>query len=336
MPKELFRMRLQKIKESGYRVESLDRALARISAGKLRQPTVAITFDDGWHDFYSEAWPILRDFGYPATVYQTSFYAKYNRPVFDVTVPYLLWSAKGGVLSDSQLTGSTQPIRLTSPEAIRLATALLKTRAQQMGLNAEDKDIMLRRLASALSIDYSRILRDRVLHLMNHDEIAEISRAGIDVQLHTHTHRVPRERQNVLKEIERNRSFIQSATGKVAHHFCYPNGWHRPELGEWLREAQVQTATTCDPGFASGAPNLFYLPRLTDSCFVSAVRFESWLAGVGLLGSWAKRWLKADSSWPSKSDAALAAMEDDWSDEPDPEPARVAGEWAARAAGGRG
>lgn len=335
MPREIFRKRLERIHSAGYQVRSLDWALNASSSGSLKKPTVAITFDDGWHDFYSEAWPILREFDYPATIYQTSFYAKYNRPVFDVTVSYLLWCARGGVLADSQLTGSSQPLRLSSPAIRSEAAKLLIGRARKLGMNAEDKDICLRRLASALSIDYSRILRERVLHLMNSHEIATLSRAGIDIQLHTHTHRLPRERQHFLKEIDRNRAFLQSVTGKQARHFCYPNGWYRPEIGGWLKAAHIATATTCDPGFASSAENVYYLPRLTDSCCVSDVRFESWLSGVGLLGSWAKRCLRADSSWPSKSDAALAAMADDWSDEPDPEPLRVAGEFAARAAGGR-
>lgn len=337
IPKDLFRHRLERIRSAGYQVLPLELALDQAAAGRLKKPTAVITFDDGWHDFYSEAWPILREFGYPATVYQTSFYSKYNRPVFDTTVPYLLWSARGGVLSDFQLTGRPYPIRLASQTIIRETADLLRTRARKLGLNAEDKDGMLQKLAAALSVNYSRLLRERVLHLMNSAEIQQVSNAGVDVQLHTHTHRLPKEKKYFLEEIERNRSYIESVTGRAANHFCYPNGWHRPELSHWLKSAGVKTATTCDPGAVRARAGTFYLPRLTDSCYVSDVRFESWLAGVGLVGSLFKRWLKADSSWPSKSEAARASMQDAWFDEPDPEDTvPVGGKWAARAVGGRG
>ena len=335
MPPELFRSRMQIIRNCGYQVLPLPTALEQSTAGKLKQPTIAITFDDGWHDFYSQAWPILREFNYPATVYQTTFYSNYNRPIFDVSIPYLLWSAGGKVLADKDLTGSSQPLRLSSLADIEKAAGTLKSRARQFRYNAEEKDRMLMRLAKSLGIDFASLLRSRTLHLMSPAELAEVSRAGIDIQLHTHTHRMPRDRHHFLKEIERNRFFIEIATAKPAIHFCYPNGWHRPELGEWLRAARVKTATTCDPGAVSAAPDVMYLPRLTDSCRVSHVRFESWLAGVGLLGASCKRWLGAESSLPSQSAAAQAAFRDEAPMEIDAELATVRNRMV-RAAGSGG
>jgi len=67
-----------------------------------------LTFDDGSADFYSRTFPILQEFGWPATVYLTSSYANYNRPVFAVMCWYLFWKARGTTVNlEGLITGRT-------------------------------------------------------------------------------------------------------------------------------------------------------------------------------------------------------------------------------------
>ena len=124
---------------------------------------------------------------------------------------------------------------------------------------------------------------------MNDSELRDISASGVDVQLHSHRHSLPLDRGLFDREIERNREWIQSVTGKQPVHFCYPDGIYRPEFQPWLQEAGVRSATTCEPGLVSPGSELLRLPRLTDSSHVSDARFEAWLSGVGLIPSTCKR-----------------------------------------------
>ncbi len=289
MPRSLFRQRLQTLRDFGYQVLPLATALERLQAQSLSGLTVSITFDDGWHDFYSEAWPELSAFGYPATVYQTTYYSQYQKPIFDTACSYLLWKGRGQTLRDSKITGTEQAFKLDSPASIKCAFAAIGSRLHKLRASAEDKDRLLAKLAARLKVDFGQMLSSRLLHLMNPSEIAEVSKGGIDIQLHTHRHQLPLEKEAFLGEIQRNRKLIEAATGKCAHHFCYPNGDYRPEFPAWLREAGVISATTCEPGIASRQSESMLLPRVTDSTTVSQARFESWLSGVGWLASACKR-----------------------------------------------
>lgn len=66
-----FRWQMDFLKRKGYRVISLDEAIERQRCRKDggKEKCVALTFDDGYEDFYTDAYPVLREYGYPATVY---------------------------------------------------------------------------------------------------------------------------------------------------------------------------------------------------------------------------------------------------------------------------
>jgi len=279
-----FRRRLATIRSFGLDVLPLSEALGRIEAGTLKRPAVAITFDDGWHDFFTCAWPLLREFGYPATVYQTTYYTYYNRPVFDTTCSYLLWRGMGKTLTDPGHIGLPITVTLDSMATVDETAKRLRSFATENLLSGEMKDRGLAVLANQLGLDFEEILRSRTLHLMNPEELAQVSREHINVELHTHRHKLPTDRVSFLEEIARNRELIRAATGVVPEHFCYPNGAHRAEIASWLREAGVKSATTCDPGLVSKGMDAMLLPRVADSNNVSQARFESWLAGVGVFG----------------------------------------------------
>jgi len=304
-----FRRRLATIRSFGLDVLPLGIALREIEAGTLRRPAVAITFDDGWHDFYTSAWPLLREFKFPATVYQTTYYTYYNRPVFDTTCSYLLWKGMGQTVTDPGHIGLPMTVKIDSMAAVDEAAKRLRFFATENLLSAEEKDRALAVLANQLGFNFGEILRSRTLHLMNPRELAEVSRHNIAIELHTHRHKLPSERALFLEEIARNRELIRAATGINPQHFCYPNGGYRPEITGWLRESGVKSATTCDPGLVSKGADPMLLPRVTDSNNVSQARFESWLAGVGVFGPNAHRpygpSIRSDSN--AVSDCSLPA-----------------------------
>jgi len=65
-----FRDQMKYLKENGYRVITLDNLLDFLDfKAQIPKKAVLITFDDGWGSLYDIAFPILRDYGFSATLF---------------------------------------------------------------------------------------------------------------------------------------------------------------------------------------------------------------------------------------------------------------------------
>ena len=78
---EEFQARLDLIHRYRLNVLPLEEALARLRAGTLPPRSAALTFDDGSADFHNLVVPMLARFGYPATVYITTYYLEKRLPI---------------------------------------------------------------------------------------------------------------------------------------------------------------------------------------------------------------------------------------------------------------
>jgi peptidoglycan/xylan/chitin deacetylase (PgdA/CDA1 family) len=117
---------------------------------------------------------------------------------------------------------------------------------------------------------------------MTPDQVRALPPDLVDVQLHTHRHRTPREEQAFRRELRDNRAMIERlAPGAEppAVHFCYPSGDYDAAFLPWLRAEGVRSATTCVPGIASAADDPLLLPRFVDTEHQPLATFEAWVSG---------------------------------------------------------
>jgi peptidoglycan/xylan/chitin deacetylase (PgdA/CDA1 family) len=280
MHPDFFRSRLQSIAKAGYTVLPLGDAIKRLYAGELPPGSVALTFDDGTHDFFVHAYPILKEFNFPVTLYLTTFYARYNRPVFNVMVPYLLWKRRDSSVNLRTLTGEDVTFQLNSGAARTNVFKQLYAFSERNALSAERKDDLMCALAALIGANYDELVRKRILQIMSPDEVSQVAAGGVDVQLHTHRHRTPLDEGQFRRELDDNRKCIEEMTGSRPTHFCYPSGHYEPPFLGWLEQAGVESATTCDPAICTPQSPPLLLPRLVDSSTLSPVEFEGWLAGL--------------------------------------------------------
>lgn len=259
----------------------LGEALQRLRSGALPPRSVALTFDDGTYDFYEQACPLLLHYGYPATVYLTTYYTAFELPVYNLICSYMLWKRRGEVIANGTDIGLDGVLDLGSESARHEIVLRLLERTEREHMDTRQKDDLAARLAKFLRVDFAHIKSRRILQLMQPREVAEIARRGIDVQLHTHRHRTPEDEVLFRREIQDNRKVIQEFIAKDAVHFCYPSGVHRSRFLPWLEKERVISATTCDVGLANRDSNSLLLPRFIDNQTRTPIDFESWITGVG-------------------------------------------------------
>ena len=78
MPKNTFKLQMRYLKENGYHVITAEELLAFLEYRQgLPQKSVLITMDDGYRSVYNVAYPILKEYGFPATLF---IYTRRSRP----------------------------------------------------------------------------------------------------------------------------------------------------------------------------------------------------------------------------------------------------------------
>jgi peptidoglycan/xylan/chitin deacetylase (PgdA/CDA1 family) len=278
---DVFRQRLELLRSREYNVLALQDGLTRLYKNDLPPRAVCLTFDDGFYNFYRFAYPILAEYGYPVTVYLTTFYTTYNKPIFLLACSYLLWRNKHAQLDPARLLWMTVPLSLFSEASRTDVLQQIADWADKKQLSAEGKNEFVQELAEYFGSGFEEVFHSRLTTLMKPDEVAELSRQGVDFQLHTHRHRTPVSESLFLREVTENRERIAHMTGRRPVHFCYPSGVYHEEFVPWLRSEEVVSATTCDNGVASIKSDPFVLPRFLDHSGITPIEYESWLCGFG-------------------------------------------------------
>ena len=280
------RDRLRTLRDGGYHILPLAEATRRLYDGTLPERSVALTFDDGAVDFERRALPVLREFNAPATLYLTTYYSVNRLPVFNTVLSYVLWKGRKSGGDVASFCASPEPLPVsTSAERARAASRVRES-ARQGEMSAQDKNALVARIAAALGVDFGDIMARGLLHIMPPDVVRALPSDLIDVQLHTHRHRTPRDREQFMREIRDNAAATREMRGDlpVLEHFCYPSGEYFGEFLPWLRESGVRYATTCIPDLADRTADPLLIPRFVDTMGQSDLAFEAWVTGfAGLL-----------------------------------------------------
>lgn len=274
-----FRRRMEYLASRRFAVLALDDATKRTTE-ELPPNAVVLTFDDGFYSTYRDALPVLAEFGFPATIYVTTYYSVKQTPVFRLVVQYMFW--KTGV-EGVDLSGlcpgyeSRTPLG-TEGQKRQLAWSIIRygeeqcTEPQRGAISAE--------LGTRLRVDYQALVRDRLFSIMTPEEIRHAGDLGFSIQLHTHRHRCPDDEIAVRREIVENRAVLAPLVRQELDHFCYPSGVWSPRQFEWLAESGIKSATTCDPGLNYPDTPRLAMRRYLDSQGIAQVDFQAEVNGL--------------------------------------------------------
>ena len=297
---DTFRRRMYLLRSCCCTVLSLEESLDLTRLGKLPDRTVVLTFDDGTYDFYGAVWPILKEFGYPATLYLNTYYVDNQFPCTPGIWSYMLWKARTLKVNAGEILGQDCIFNLTEESGRSEALRQIVSVGNPDQMDARRRNDLSEKLAHILGLDFETLRDSRIHQLLRPEEVRELARDGVSVQMHMHKHKSPPTREAYIENLEINRQRITTMTGSTPRHFCYPSGRYSQERVNWLRDCAISSATTCHPGLFSARTEPLLIPRLIDSSNVSDTTFESWLAGIGVLLSNCGAWLHRAIDVPVK------------------------------------
>jgi len=274
-----FERRLSILARYKFPILRLSEAASRLSQGDISSGAVVITIDDGFYGTSRLAWPILQRFGYPATIYVTSYYAVKQNPIFGLVVEYMLWKTQAVELNLDALGIALHGQESLGGMAHRRKLAEMICEYGETQCTEDERVAIAQRLGHLLNINYEDLARSRVFSLMTVDEIRKLSSEGADFQAHTHRHRFPLLENAARKEIKDNRHALEAAVDQRLEHFCYPSGEWFEEQWPWLEAEGFRTATTCEKGLNYAHTPRFALRRFLDGEHIAEIEFEAEVSG---------------------------------------------------------
>ena len=276
---ETFERRLRALSTEGYPVMTLQSALRGLERGNLPDCATVITIDDVFQGFVEYAVPLLRTFGMPVTAYVTTYYSLHREPVFRLVIRYMFWKTLETTLRIVLDERAGQEVFLRHDRS-SWWDGEERVIAFGEGLPTEaDRTALATRLGQLLNVGYDEIVRRRMFNVVTPAEVGMLASNGIDIQLHTHRHRLPERQEIVEREIADNRSVLEPLVGARLEHLCYPSGIWSPTVWPWLIQCGIVSATTCDPGLNDRRTPKLALKRILDSEGLPHIRFEAEMSG---------------------------------------------------------
>ncbi|HXI39059.1 MAG TPA: polysaccharide deacetylase family protein [Bryobacteraceae bacterium] len=207
---------------------SLDELGARLDAGdSLNKRIAAITFDDGYRDFYSHALPLLKKKGIPAAVFVvTDLVGTSTAQTHDRLYLTLMRRFGGQTVKPSDVAVWLQWLGISLPSGVvtqNATTAFLATRMLLEVLSQADIQRVLTALELETSIEQGTF---KPFYSLTWEMLAEIGRAGMTVGSHTRTHVLMTNEgsQKVMDEVVGSRATLEKRLGTSVQHFVYPDG----------------------------------------------------------------------------------------------------------------
>jgi len=262
---DVFEMHLRFLKKH-CRVLSLGDLLTLWSTGGWdpSQRYCAITFDDGWLDNWSVAFPILKKCEVPATIFLTTGLIGTARWFWPERIAYLLqrwYMTRAGERRAQEMPGCLARLGwfrrlLAVPGDASINTAIERLK----DLREEDIQTCIDWLRNELALE---LPNERML--LNWDEVRQMSRHGMAFGSHSVTHRILTKLgpDEVMQELVRSRETLSGQGANTVPVFCYPNGNYNARIASQVKAAGYEAALTTRYGHESTAvTNPFALKRI--------------------------------------------------------------------------
>lgn len=250
---------------------------------RLKPNSIAITVDDGYYDFYTVAYPILKKYQVPATVFVTTKFVDGNFWLWPDQINYILNSVSE-IHEEIQLGDRCLSPGILTPSYKRYVwQAIIE---YLLTRHESEKLEWINNFAEGLQVTIPNTPADDY-RAVTWDQLREMERQGIEVGGHTVTHpSLGRVSSAQLRaEVEDCKKALDQQLTLRERQFCYPNG----QLQDYTEEVK---SVVSQAGFCSAVVAFYDSKRLSDiyelrrySSSEDQFQFMKSVAGLELLAS---------------------------------------------------
>jgi peptidoglycan/xylan/chitin deacetylase (PgdA/CDA1 family) len=221
----------------------------------------ALTFDDGWRDNYTWAWPVLREARVPATMFLVSDAVEHDSLFWpeDVVTKTHHIAVRGGERRILNAIVELWPANEPTPRASS-ASAFCESWVEALKRVPKQErcsriDSYLRAIGAA-----AEPLRG---YVMTWHQAREMASDGIAFGSHTHTHQILEGLDDVEmeRELVTSRAVISKQLQRDVTLFCYPNARYSGTEGRVLARCGYRYAFIIDSRQVRRPIDRYYIPR---------------------------------------------------------------------------
>jgi peptidoglycan/xylan/chitin deacetylase (PgdA/CDA1 family) len=217
------------------------------------RPCCAITFDDGWKDNYTRAYPWLRKYRVPATIFLVTGLIG-GDGAFWVEKVVSAWR-------DPERRGKIQSSvgrMVANDESMPGVDSVIEHLKRMSGTRREE-------LLAPLLLDGAGLRSsDSVDRMLTWEEVAEMSAGGIEFGAHTVTHPLLTYEDGVSaeRELRQAKLKVEEKLSRRVRAFAYPNGDWNPATRQRVARAGYDYAFTTREAWYSPGQDLYTIPRV--------------------------------------------------------------------------
>jgi peptidoglycan/xylan/chitin deacetylase (PgdA/CDA1 family) len=214
-----------------------------------------ITFDDGWLDNYTCAFPVLKRRGAPATVFLPTAFIGTERWFWPEKVAWICRHVREKARGRS--VESSHMLLKRDSRATHLNRALIQgdidgliDQCKEYG--PEQREDLISGWLNAFNLECP-VERQTI----NWDEAREMSDAGISFGSHSISHAILTEVESnkVVEEVQESWAVLARQGINVVPVFAYPNGNWSPDIARMVADAGYQAAATTEFGYEGRFPD---------------------------------------------------------------------------------
>lgn len=242
-----------------FQIVPLQTIMRKDAGNSVSRPLCALTFDDGWRDFYENAYPVLKRHDVPATVFLATDFIGTGQWMWTDRLALLIQQRAESATAGDIERESTDPIvnaleKIGGHTRSRTETAIRMLKGQRLD--------RIEAVIAELGIRWNNEPKMPGRGFLTWAEIHEMFSSGlITFGSHTAGHHI----LTTLPDDEVKRELLRSGEALVSGRivvpgfipFCYPNGAYDDKILRMVAKAGYHLAVTTERGwnaYTSGDP----------------------------------------------------------------------------------